>query len=641
MDSKEKLRVGIITNNILLKTGLARAAKCWVPDIYKTGKYEIFFLNQSFADNDPNFRRFPWKSFGALNHFDQNRFNSDFGYQKFVSYGNAAVESFVTENKLDVVFHIDDIWSASEDAYLKSDWYPYIKENFVQWATADSEPILPDFKKWAENCPNMWFWATFAEKRLKEENIQKYGHCKTMFPPFDTSKFYPLSQNERLELRKKFNIKDDEKVIIYVFRNQLRKQVWAMMEALKKFKEKFPDKKTKLLLHTSFSEPNGWPIDRITEELGLDKNDILCTYFCKSCANWSIEPHYGEDIDCKHCGSKKSRITVNISSTIDELDLNKIYNIADGSCSPATSGGSELTSQESMLAGVPFCSFPYSCGEDYVSNDFVFKMEGYYTREVGSGFKKFVPSVDSIANFYEFIHNLTPENKKEITEKARNWTVQNFDSKVIVAKIEEFLDSRKKINWDSYFESRKKLKEVSANIEDKQNDDDFVLECYQKILGMNPSKEDEGRIHWNRYLSQNGDKSELKKQMVKSFRIAASQHNQKVAPKVPFDKFLDENDKERVLIVLKESIGDAVILTALLPEIKKKYPNSSIYISIEKKYWEIFNGNPYVHRLIEWRPEHDNELLMIGINEKKKYFNTYINLAVSTQKILNYLSNKY
>ena len=68
--------------------------------------------------------------------------------------------------------------------YIES--FNHLKNNFVQWSTADSEPILQNFKDWAEKCPNLWFWASFAQRCLNEENKEKYGHCKTLYGSIDS-----------------------------------------------------------------------------------------------------------------------------------------------------------------------------------------------------------------------------------------------------------------------------------------------------------------------------------------------------------------------------------------------------------------------------------------------------------------------
>lgn len=635
-----KLRVGFISNSPLLKTGLARNIKCLLPILYKTNKYEIFMLNQSMGDNEPNFQRFPWNNEGAVKNFDQNRMNQDQNYQRIVSYGNLAVEDWVTRNKLDAVLAFDDVWGFLPEFYFKTDWYQNIKDNFLLSLTIDSEPIMPLAKEWAENCKNFYTWAQFAEKKLKQENADKFNHVKTLRGAISSEDFKPLSKNEKTNLRNQFNIKDDEKIILYLGRNQLRKIFSSHMEGLAKFKEKHKDKKVKLLFHTNFSEPGGWPINQIREELKLDKEDVLCTYFCRTCQEWNIQPYDGEDLDCKMCQSSKSRITAGITSTITEKDLNKIYNIADGSASIFTSGGQEYTNVESLLSGIPLACPNYSCGEDFVSSGLVKEIKGTNTREHNSGFKKFVPYIDSIVEFYEYICDLNEDDRIKLTECGREWAIKNFDENVISKQIEQFLDSCKLIDWIPYFDKKKELKNINAQIEDKQTDEEFVKHTYKEILSMNVDDNDSGYQHWMKFLSQNGDKRQLRNSFVTSCRNAAAQHNQKIQP-ISIETLLDKSDKSRVLLVLKESIGDLVILTSLLPEIKDKYPESSIYIGTDPKYFEIFEMNKYVKGLVPWSQNMDNEMQIVGFGQYKGHFNHYINIGVSTQRILNYLSVKY
>ena len=133
---------------------------------------------------------------------------------------------------------------------------------------------------------------------------------------------------------------------------------------------------------------------------------------------------------------------------------------------------------------------------------------------------------------------------------------------------------------------------------------------------------------------------QLRQQMIQSFGIAAVQHNNKVKPN-SFEDLLDKNDKSRVLLYLQQSLGDLYILTSLLPEIKKKYPESSVYIGCDPKYWEVFDGNENVFKCLPVLPEMENEMLMTGFGNNKGFFNHYISVGLSTQKVLNYLTNKY
>jgi glycosyltransferase involved in cell wall biosynthesis len=637
-----KLKIGFISNcPVGGKTGLSRNMRALLPILYKMDKYEIFFLAQGMPDNDSNFLKLPWKNFGVFKNFDQIRFQQDPNYQRLVAYGNTSVEDFVVSNKLDVIFAVDDEWAFDPNFYLNTDWYNHIKDNFINWVTADSEPILPLIKEWTQKCKNTWFWSSFAERLLKIENKDLYSHCQTMHGSIDSNDFKPLSPEERLQLRHKFNIKDDEKVIIYLGRNQLRKLFYAHMEALKIWKDKNPDKKIKLLFHTGWgNEPMGWPLERIRDELKLSKEDVLCTYFCKNCNDWNIQGFEGEDKDCPHCSGKGTKITANVSSSINEKDLNKIYNVADASCSIFTSGGQEYTNVESLLAGLPLACVNYSCGEDFCNNSFVYTIKGTHTRECNSSFKKFVPDINSVVDFYEYIYNLDKDKKRKIVYEGRKWAIEQFDGNNIANKIQQFLDTCKPIDWELFLNKKKELKNINAQIEDKADDDAFVVECYKKILNMEPSPEDEGRRHWNNFLKQPKDKGQLKNEMVNCMRQAGFVHNQKVQPN-SLENLLDKQDKFRVLLVLKESLGDNYILTSLLPEIKNKYPESSIYIATDPKYWEVFDMNENIKSCIPYTNEMENEMQMVGFGEHKGLFNHYIHVGIGTQRLLNYLSNKY
>ena len=640
----EKLKVGIITNCVTQKTGLGRNVGAFLPLLYKTGKYEIFFLNQGFPDNHPDYLKLPWKNEGIFKNVDQARFQNpqEENYRRIVAYGNTAVEEFVTKNKLDVVIALDDPWAFLPDFYFKTDWYQHIKQNFLPVITADSEPILPLIKEWAQNCPNMWFWSTFAERILKQENPKLYGHCKTVHGAINTNNFKPLPKEERLALRRRFGIQDDEKIILYLGRNQLRKLFFAHMEALADIRKKFPQQKIRLLFHCFWSEPMGWPLNNIREELGLRPEDVLTTYFCKKCGSWEVQPFKGEDLDCEVCGEKRGRKTAGVDSNINEENLNKIYNLADASASIFTSGGQEYTNVESLLAGLPLGCVNYSSGEDFTANKFVYTITGTFTRECNSGFKKFVPNIASVRGFFDHIYTLSPQRREEIVRRGREWAIKEYSAESIAKKYEEFLDQCKPIDWEPYFSKKKEIKNVNASVQDFPNDDDFIKHAYKTILNMDLDKSDSGFQHWQRFLAQPGNKMELKQNMIQAFRNAAIQHNQKVQPEAfSLAAILDKDDKERVLLVLKESIGDLYILTSLLPSIKEKYKDAAIYLACDQKYWDIFAMNPHIKKLLPWSPEMDNEMIMTGFANNKGLFNYYHNVGIATQKLLNYLSSKY
>lgn len=636
---KKRLRIGIITDFPLVKTGFARNARALLPILYKKDKWDIFCLNQGMSDGDQNFQKLPWKNFGVFKNFDQQRFQQDQGYQRMIAYGNSAVEEFVTSNRLDICVHIQDIWSSSIDAYLKSDWYKHIKQNFAQWSTADSNPLLPDFIEWAKECPNLWFWTSFAEREVKRDYPELAKNCRTVHGAIESKDFYPLSQKERLELRRKFGISDNEKICIYLGRNQLRKQFWALMEGLVEFRRNNPTEKLRLFFHCYAQEPGGWPLERIRQELKLKPEDILYTYYCRNCADWNIQPYQGEDLDCLYCKGQKTRITAGVGSTITEKELNQIYNIADGACSCPTSAGLELFHCEALLSGVPLATVPYAGAEEFTPNDFVYTIKGTFTREIGTGFKKFTPNIYSISRFYEFICKLTNDKKKKIVEAGRKWTIEQFDSNNIANILEQFFDKCQPIDWDSYFNRKKDIKNVNAQVQNLEKDHDFILHCYKTILNMDLDEKDSGYQHWAKFLLQPGDKNQLREQMTLCFRNAAVEHNKKVIPPTPFESLLDNTGNKRLLLVIPQSIGDCFLSTSLFESIKENYPNTDIYLATQPQYFEIFEGNPYIHKIIPYNPAMDSEIWATGQWNNKGFFDHYIFLTAGSQKVLNYLTN--
>ena len=111
-----------------------------------------------------------------------------------------------------------------------------------------------------------------AQKALNELG---HSHVDTLHGALDTSNFYKLEDKDREKLRH-FGLENDF-VIGFVFRNQLRKSVPNLLEGFKIFCQQNPDCSAKLLLHTNWSE--GWDIPRLIKEKGIDPKEYLQLIF--------------------------------------------------------------------------------------------------------------------------------------------------------------------------------------------------------------------------------------------------------------------------------------------------------------------------------------------------------------------------
>ena len=629
-----KKRVGFVTSSILLKTGFSHNAKVLLPYLWKTDKYELFHLNQGMPPT-PDFLRLPWKNDAVLvpGLFDQNRFNTDPGYQRCVSYGNCVVEKFIIDNKLDHLILIEDGWSFEPDYYFKSKWWSFMKDNVLLWTTCDSLPVLPLFKEWAQNCKNTWFWSSFGVKALQKEDYEKYKHLKWTYGCLDTKEWNTISSKEKHELRLKNNIDLNLKIFLQLGRNQLRKLYPITIETFAKFKKQYPEYKAKLHFHCSYSD-QGFPLERLTLELGLKKEDVLVTYFCRACGEWEVKPFVGEDQDCRFCSAQKAQITAGVTSSITNKELSRVIGMSDACVSVYTSGGFEYINPQALLCNLPLLCTEYSSGEDFVEQDFVSRLDGTFTYEMQTGFQKHVPNQNTIIKFFKKICEMAEEERKEIGKKGRDWALKTFDVNVIGKKVEEWIDSAQPHNWD-FVLPRPQLKNPHAQIDNPPDNADFIEQLYVKILNV-PS-DPQGKRYWQNLLEQGAQRE----QIVNQFRSIATADNQKLGQlqQQTLEGLLDNTGRKRFLIVAKESIGDLLYVTTLLKSFKESYSDYDLYLACDSQYNEIFDGNEYIYKIIPYQPSMESEISMTGQGENKGMFDGYCHLTIGTQRILNYLTN--
>ena len=189
-----------------------------------------------------------------------------------------------------------------------------------------------------------------------------YENVQTTHGALASYDFFRLSASQRKALRKSNNINEEDFIIGFVFRNQLRKSVPNLLQGFKKFKETNPESNAKLLLHTHMEE--GWPILSLAKEQNIAKEDILVTHVCSNCKKFVVKPYEGQNKKCDHCGSENSLNSTSVSMGVDEAQLNEVYNLLDVYCHPFTSGGQEIPIQEAKLTEIITLVTDYSFGAE-------------------------------------------------------------------------------------------------------------------------------------------------------------------------------------------------------------------------------------------------------------------------------------
>jgi len=614
------------------KTGFGNVSLQLLSKLYKTGRFQILHICQGMVDGHPDFQKFPWQCVGALPN-DQNeinRLNQDQFLARQESYANSAADRWVREFKPKTLIWVNDPWGSSD---LLANKKFNNKINSIAWVTLDSTPLYQPCLDNIDKLKNLYVWSSFAT-----EEFAKLGHTvKTIFPPVDTEKYKPITSTEKRELREKFGVPKDSFIDSYFFRSQLRKQSHSIIEAYGLLEKNSPEiaKNTYLYFHTSLSE--GWDHKRFCKRYNVDYHKILFTWLCQQCKNISIKID-DDDKNCKCCGAEKSLTTPNVMFGADSNEMYQLYGIADCFTLVANSGATELPGVESMSCAVPLATIDYSYGHDFCKNDFVYTLDASKSIEFGTQFEKMTPSAWSIMKFIKKIYELPVSKRAELGKKSRQWIIDNFDVNKVAKDWENILDNLPEVNWDYSYEEQRKNENYPFQ-KNNLSDTEFVVDLYKNVLLCDGDQE--GISNWTQGLLHGRTREQVYSFFIETARKQNSESGQQ--NQINLEDLFDKNDpRKRVLLVLPQSYGDHVIFTSLVPSIIEKYPREeyAIYLAAEQKYWEVYSGNNDI-KLIPYAPIMDNEMIMTGAGQDKGIVNVYILVPIATQKILNYLTNKY
>lgn len=603
----------------LLKTGFAKNAKIILTHLYKTGKYDIVHYCCGLSEKHPDLPRTPWKSVGCLPASSEKiaQIEKDPTINKIAAYGAYYLDDVIEAEKPDVYIAIQDIWGV--DFAVNRKWFNKITSAI--WTTLDSLPILPTAIETAKKVKNYWVWSNFATKEL---NKMGYENVQTTHGALESKDFFRLSDSQRKALRKSNNINEEDFIIGFVFRNQLRKSVPNLLQGFKKFKETNPESNAKLLLHTHMEE--GWPILSLAKEQNIAKEDILVTHVCSNCKKFVVKPYEGQNKKCDLCGSENSLNSTSVSMGVDEAQLNEVYNLMDVYCHPFTSGGQEIPIQEAKLTELITLVTDYSCGAEMCEPEACsLPLEWSEYREFGSNFIKASTNPDSIADQLAKVYLMPEADKFKMGKEARKWVIDNFSIDVIGKKLEDFIDSSPKIEEKDYPTLEKCDPDAivpSVTSPKVESDSAWIKLLYKLILKTEVDDDDEGLKYWLAEIKKEVPHSAIEKY----FRQVALKDNAKKEDN-KFKDILDKDDEgKRILFVIPNDPIDVFSCTALFKSITDSYENYNLYVATQPEFKSILEGNEYVHKIITYEEYHNNSQQI----EEKKYFN-----VVYTPKLNN------
>lgn len=625
-----KKKILFLSDACHVNTGFGGVSRRLLTSWYQSGKYEILHLCQGLQEGHPDLNRTPWKSVGVIPN-DPNiihKMNSDPYYGRNVSYGEAVLEKYVLEFKPDVVILQNDPWGSGDIGIRLKFWN---LTNCIVSHTYDSLPLHQPSLDHIDKLKHLYCWSTFAE-----EEFHRLGHkhVKTQFPPIDTSKFTPLPPETKRLLKQKFGIQDKKFIVNYTFRNQLRKISESVVEAFSILKKDNPEiyKDSWMHFHTHIKE--GWDHKRFCKQHNIEYDKILFTWICKNCRELQIKPD-NEDTNCPHCRSEKSQETCNVGFGATTEQMNQLYNVANCFTLVANSGATELPGVEAMSAGLPLATIDYAYGHDFIKNDFVFNIKFSKYLEFGTQFIKAHPNASSIADFIKKIYDSTPEQISEISEKSRQWVIDNFGIENVSKSWQNIIDNLPEVTWDFAYQVEKP-KNPSFPFPEIEDSSLFVKTLYKEMLNVDIKEDDQGYKDWMTAIASGKSKREIHN----FFASVAAGDNSKIQQSVSLKDVLIQNGKKQVLIVAQQSFGDIFMITSLFESLREMYPSEThnLYIACDPQYREILEGNPYIDMVLNFIPEMDNEILMTGQGNNDAVFDEYLHATASSQKFLNYLS---
>ena len=256
--------------------------------------------------------------------------------EKTKYFGEDLLDQIIYHERPDLLLTIGDVWNFR--------YVPNINNRkFVQWiayTAVDGEAhggcIPESWKPVLKDADRIVTYTNYGKNVIGKSLPEELSKIEVISHGVDINNFYPLSDNERIALRKKYGIADDYIIYLLVARNQFRKNIPEIFKAWKEFKKDNKHEKALLWPHMLFRDPFGNNLDELVKILGIQNSLVFFDEFA----------HAKSNLD-----------------TIPDTHMNQLYNMADVSlCISGEGFGFSLV--ESMATGKPIIALNHSaCAE--------------------------------------------------------------------------------------------------------------------------------------------------------------------------------------------------------------------------------------------------------------------------------------
>tara|TARA_B100000519_G_scaffold180438_1_gene171956 strand:+ start:281 stop:1957 length:1677 start_codon:yes stop_codon:yes gene_type:complete len=431
-----KKRILFCGEATFLNTGYATYNREILTYLHSTGKYELAELSAYGELNDARGDSIPWRFYGAMPNTHSEPKSSQDEINEYSSkatnqFGEWAFERVCLDFLPDIVCDIRDFWML--DFAERSPYRPYFK-----WCIMPTVDARPQARQWistyqsADACLTYSDWAGGI---LEDQSGGKINYLGSA-PPSAHPAYQP---KDKKELREKYDLDPDAKIIGTVMRNQRRKLYPDLFEAFKMFLDKSEDKNFYLYCHTSYPDL-GWDIPELLHQHGI-ASKVLFTYICPETRMPFVSIFRGAVTESPYTNKFNAELS-SVKSGASYEQLSDIINLFDLYVQYANSEGFGLPQVEAAACGVPVMSTDYSAMESVIRKlgGTPLPPQALY-KELETGCFRAVPNNENTAKEFLKFFSKTDEERKYDIENTR----KNF---------EEFYqwDKSGKV-WESYFDS--------------------------------------------------------------------------------------------------------------------------------------------------------------------------------------------
>ena len=236
------------------KSGLARIATHIAEELEKS--YEVYFFTMAYSENAK--RSYTSKKLGKSN---------------YIIMDACLLTEYLSQINPEFLITIGENWMFNE-LLNKHETFPFT--SWIHYVPVDSIfTIAQDMKKFYIACDVIIPTTPGGEKCLRENGII----CHKFIPhSIDTNIFYPMDKSE---LRKEYGFSNDDFIVGYVGRNQMRKNIDKMLKMWSEFIKIIPN--SKLLLHTNVDDnERTFDIKKLCEYLGITDSVHITTQYPSS-----------------------------------------------------------------------------------------------------------------------------------------------------------------------------------------------------------------------------------------------------------------------------------------------------------------------------------------------------------------------